>query len=1223
MRPAGTSPGAKPMQRPLPPQQQQQQPPHPAQPRPHQPPPGQHPAQLGHPGRPPSGPMNTGSQGQPRPQGAAGSPQAQPTQAMRPPQQPGQQQQQHQPLMNGANLRPSSSHPNLTGGPGVLQGNRFTPPSPRLGASGSPQIRPLQQNHAGATPQQHQPTTPTQQQQHQQQGLRTSSSQPHLAQQTGARPPPGHHSPVQPHQQAAVRPPGPMMQQQQQRPRPPQGATVGQPHGSSHPAPPQPATPGHSVQLDIPLNDTERPNGGSGNADVHQQSPIQHQHHQQQPRPQFPAGARPPLDQMRQQPPQNQHAAGQPPLQRQMQNPQILNPTQRPPQRPPAVPMQASHQQHQTPSSPMDGSPQRVMKEAVIVTNNSVSPPPHKGSPSEPENAEHSRLQKPSPQQQQFMATHQRPPNPQHVSGAGPHQSQAPADPPSLFHPPRPVNVPGSPRQIPLGTAEVKVPGTVSSTSPRQPLVPQQQQHPQQQVLSQSTTTTLAEPDEPFSGSDNDAFDDDDIEGGAVSTVIPKKTAPPSEADRPPPQAQSATVGGPPLGPPRGPPKNDINAPRKLSASAGAGPVRIIPPSNNPSSPPASAFPPLGQPRARVRPPPGNKVHTPYRPPERPSQAPVMYSQSGQPAFSQPFPQQDNVHSAEEPLAASSMISHGADATSSSIRPRDGGLQKRVVASNSNGSKPDGPGAKLASPPSPKLHGQKGPAILSVSGRKSSASTTKTLKTWMIRGGIAYLGYTAIFNCPPESSGVKGLYCMTTNGLGGLVKPLVAPPYNAYLGPHVDHYVKPVVRGTHRVYLKVADPLVQSVFSAAGTVYKSTAKKHVDSAKDQVISILPYPFKPKSTSTSVEENTHTREQQVDHEHDLHVDKVSRQPVHVEEVKEPLSVSNEGIQDKENVVVAPEEHIADETTKLHTDHAASGQEDPAEAAEAPKAEEQHETMDPTAQGEADETIAHEHDVPVTEEPEQDHQEAFEQPAETGDRIGDKVINRDERLAEQTVGHEGQEQPLEHDVNSSGNHEHTEAKSRSEEPVPADPVPADPVPSNPAAADAAPVDVVPAYPVPEATPELDAQPTEDVPLVTEQVPVSTTPEAPEVAAVESEPETAASTPGFLDTPTTDAVAEELPATEVSKEDVVVSVVAEEEEVMHGKDSVTEGSPNMDGALREETGDGSDKFEQHLVSHDDVKSGEESGDVRKQGVPQDQEQQQQETRDEQDATLEQQAA
>ncbi|KAF9940265.1 hypothetical protein BGZ67_008032 [Mortierella alpina] len=1211
-----------PMQRPLQPQQQQQQqqqPPHQFQPRPQQPPPGQQPAQLGHPGRPPSGPMNTGSQGQLRPQSAAGSPQAQPTQAMRPPQQLGQQHQQHQPLMNGANLRPSSSHPNLTGGPNMQHGNRFTPPSPRLGAPGSPQIKPLQQNHsgqAGATPQQHQPTTPTQQQQHLQQGLRTSSSQPHLAQQPGARPPPGHHSPVQPHQSMAVRPPGPMMQQQQ-RPRPPQGATAGQAHGSAHPAhpaPPQPAAPGRSVQLDIPLTDNERPNGGSDGMDMRQQPPVQNQQHQQQPRPQFPAGARPHLDQMRQQPPQNQLPTGQPHIHRQVQNPHILNPTQRPPQRPPTAPTQVPHQQQQSSSSPMDGSPQRVMKEGTNVMNNTASPPPRKGS-SSAESADHSRLQKPSPQQQHSMATQQRPPNPQHISGAGPHQSQAPAGPPSHFHPPRPTNVPGSPRQMPLGTAEIKVPGTASSISPRQPLAPQQQQ---QQVHPQTPTTALAEPDEPLSGSDIDAFDEDDIEGGAVNTVIPKTTATPSEADRPPPQAQNVIVGGPPSGPPRGPPKNDNNAPRKLSASIGSGPVRIIPPSNNPSSPPASAFPPLGQPRARVRPPPGNKVHTPYRPPERPSQAPVMYSQSGQPAFSQPFSQQDDGHSVEESSAAASMVTHGANATSSSIRPRDGGLQKRVVASNSNGSKPDGPGTKMV----------------------SSTSTTKTLKTWMIRGGIAYLGYTAVFNCPPESSGVKGLYCKTTNGLGGLVKPLVAPSYNAYLGPHVDHYVKPVVRQTHRVYLKVADPLVQGFFSAAGTVYKSTAKKHVDSAKDQVISILPYPFKPKSTVTRVEDNARNKEQQEDHHQDPHVDKVSRQPVHVEEVAEPLVATEEGIHDKESVVAAPEEPFADETTKLNSNPVASGQEEPADAAEEPIAEKQHENGDSTAQEPVDETIGHEQDVPVTNEPEQGHSEAAEQPTETADHLGDKAFESDETLSEQIVGHEEQEQPLEHDVNSSENHESTESmvlsgdmfekiaafkdslrnmretkenanvehsipqnndQSHSDEPVLADPAPADPVP--------------------EATPEFDSQPTEDVPLATEQVPASTTQEVPEAVAVESQPDTAASAPEFLDTPTNDPVSEEVPATQASGEDVVSVVV--EEEVMHATDSVTEGSRNMDSALYEQTADGSDQVEQHLERHDELQSEVESGDLGKQDLPQDQEQQQQEKSDEQNATTQEQQA
>jgi len=110
----------------------------------------------------------------------------------------------------------------------------------------------------------------------------------------------------------------------------------------------------------------------------------------------------------------------------------------------------------------------------------------------------------------------------------------------------------------------------------------------------------------------------------------------------------------------------------------------------------------------------------------------------------------------------------------------------------------------------------------------------KSLKTWAIRGGLIYLGYTAIYSCPPETTGVKGLYCKTTNGIGGLVKPYVAPHYNAHVGPHVDKYIAPVVRQGHRVYVKVAEPIVHGVISVAGTVYKSTAKKHVDSAKDQV-----------------------------------------------------------------------------------------------------------------------------------------------------------------------------------------------------------------------------------------------------------------------------------------------------------------------------------------------------------------------------------------------------
>lgn len=110
----------------------------------------------------------------------------------------------------------------------------------------------------------------------------------------------------------------------------------------------------------------------------------------------------------------------------------------------------------------------------------------------------------------------------------------------------------------------------------------------------------------------------------------------------------------------------------------------------------------------------------------------------------------------------------------------------------------------------------------------------KTLKKWAIRGGVIYLGYTALFNCGPDASGVRGFYCKATNSIGSLAKPYVAPHYNTYLGPHVDRYVKPVTRQGHRIYFKVADPVVQSAISAAGTLYKSTAKKHVDSAKEQV-----------------------------------------------------------------------------------------------------------------------------------------------------------------------------------------------------------------------------------------------------------------------------------------------------------------------------------------------------------------------------------------------------
>ncbi|KAG0254096.1 hypothetical protein BGZ95_006137, partial [Linnemannia exigua] len=333
-------------------------------------------------------------------------------------------------------------------------------------------------------------------------------------------------------------------------------------------------------------------------------------------------------------------------------------------------------------------------------------------------------------------------------------------------------------------------------------------------------------------------------------------------------------------------------------------------PSNNPTSPPASAFPALGQPKPRVRPPPGNANHTPYRPPERPSQAPVMYSQSGQPTtFSQPFPAQQ---SDKDSVPAKSLVPQGADATSSSIRPRDGGLQKRVVANDSNATKSDIPGSQLQPPPSPKLHGLKGPAILSVSNHRSSSSKVKSLKTWMIRGGLVYLGYTAVFNCPQETTGVKGLYCKTTNGIGGLVKPFVAPHYNAHLGPHVDRYIAPVARQGHRIYVKVADPVVQGVFSAANTVYRSTAKKHVDSAKDQVISILPYPFKPKSKAADKEAEAAPSETEQDKPH---FDRISRQPVHVQEPARASESTEETVIHDEDVAEHAPETIVEEATPI--------------------------------------------------------------------------------------------------------------------------------------------------------------------------------------------------------------------------------------------------------------------------------------------------------------------
>ncbi|KAF9084067.1 hypothetical protein BGX23_010868 [Mortierella sp. AD031] len=868
VRPAGVAPGTVPPQRPM---QQQQQP------RPQAPtPPGQQPLQFAGPGRPPGAPFNNGGQGQLR--SGTSSPQAQPSLAMRPPPlQPGhqqqhqQQQQAHQPLVNGANIRPSASHPNLTGsGPGMPPGSRMAPPSPNMTSTRSPQIRPLQQTHGnGPMPQHHQPQQP-----HHQPNLRPSASHPHLAQQAGIRPPPTQGSPVLAHQ-TAIRPPTPLMQHQP-RPRPPQAGPHGQPPSPFYQT--QQIAPGHSVQLDLPsMNGGQASNGAPSPHQRPHLPPSQDMHQQQQRSP----GARPILDQMRQQtqPLHPTQSPGSP------QNHQNMNPAQRPPQRPTAPSQtQPLRQQQQGPGS-VPLSPQRPQTKEAHTS----SPPAHghdgQAIDTKASHGEHGRVPNASPQQHNnALAANQRPANPQTAPGARPHPQQGypgPAGFPAPHHPPRPLQAPGSPAQRPLGATEIKLPGPAPNMAPRQasaPQQPQKQQESQPQEVQQPIT--LVEPDALLS--DSDAYaDEDDIEGGGTSQTPPKSLA--AQEVAPPPQPKPA-AGGPPLGPPRGPPKGDNHGTRKPSGTAGSGPVRIMQPSNNPSSPPASAFPPMGPPKPRVRPPPGNANITPYRPPERPSQAPVMYSQSGQPTFTQPFPAQGDKGSAP----ATSMVPQGADATSSSVRPREGGLQKRAVAGDNNAAKSDSPASQLPSPPSPKLHGLKGPAILSV-------STQKSLKTWAIRGGIVYLGYTAVFSCPPETTGVKGLYCKTTNGIGGLVKPFVAPHYNAHVGPHVDRYIAPVARQGQRIYLKVADPVVQGALSVAGTVYKSTAKKHVDSAKEQ--------------SKAADKEAVETPAESAHDQPL-ADRVSRQPIHVQEPAHTSDNTEEAVDHDESIVEAVEKIVAE-------------------------------------------------------------------------------------------------------------------------------------------------------------------------------------------------------------------------------------------------------------------------------------------------------------------------
>ncbi|KAI1297745.1 hypothetical protein EDD11_006984 [Mortierella claussenii] len=819
-----------------------------------------------------------------------------------------------------------------------------------------------------------------------------------------------------------MRPP-PMMQQQP-RPRP-QAASHGQ-------GLPQQANSHQTVQPDMPLVDS-RTNGEADPPGARQFS--QQQLSQQSS--QRPPGARPILDQLRQ---HNQQAqvSGQV---AHGQAPHNMNPTQRQPQRPPA-PLQGQLPRPQQPSN----SSQHHAREAALAKDHSPSPP-GRNVDVRTSNGDHGRPERQSPQQQPTFLPNQRPANPQQLSGPALGQHQQHSSPVGQTSPSRPYVVPGSPRQRPLEGAEIKAPGQITGTPSHQPPQAQQppqktqqhasqlpQQHasqlPQQHASQPEASTQLAELDAPLSDVEGDAFDEDDIKGGSVGAPKPHPAefAVDGHAPQPTAAAGGPSAGppptGPPTGPPRGPPKN-ITVGRP-------GPARVISPLNNPSSPPESAFP---QPRSRIRPPP-NKEFTPYRPPERPSQAPIMYSQSGQPTFSQPFPQQDEKLSAglvadkSSGPATTSTVPQGADATSSSIRPREGGLQKRVFASDNKTTKPEAvPGANLISPPSPKLHGRKGPAILNVSGQRSSfssSSAVKMLKTWAIRGGLTYLGYTAIFNCPSDSTGVKGLYCKATNGVGGLAKPYVAPHYNAYVGPHVDRFVKPVARGGHHIYLKVANPVVQGALSAAGSVYRITAKKHVDSAKDQVISILPYPFKkPGMTGAASDKDSDKipdEKQQQKDTHDKEQPAEKMQHI-VESIENTVEAVKESVAEKlEEMVNSVQEEIAEVKNTVR--------EQAAPIKEVVQQKEQEvENKVEEAVRQVEEQMKEQEQLAQEQEQEQEHEKEENEDEQKPHANGHRPSSDDENKVVESNGHEeghGQLEKKSENSDDSDEHQHEDEK-----------------------------------------------------------------------------------------------------------------------------------------------------------------------------------------------------
>lgn len=58
-----------------------------------------------------------------------------------------------------------------------------------------------------------------------------------------------------------------------------------------------------------------------------------------------------------------------------------------------------------------------------------------------------------------------------------------------------------------------------------------------------------------------------------------------------------------------------------------------------------------------------------------------MYGQSGQPAFSQPFPQTE-ANGSDSSTAQTPLLSQGLESASSSVKPREGALHKRIVAND-------------------------------------------------------------------------------------------------------------------------------------------------------------------------------------------------------------------------------------------------------------------------------------------------------------------------------------------------------------------------------------------------------------------------------------------------------------------------------------------------------------------------------------------------------------